>query len=267
MASPFPGMNPYLEGPDIWPDFHGSFLIELRSRLNMVLPKGYVARWDRYVWVDEDQQERVLGRPDIFVSEPNHPVQRTGGTATLAAPTTVLLPMLEAKGKPVVKIIDARGKRVVTVVEMLSPANKSGGVDHDAYLAKRQEYLQSGTNLVEIDLLRGGQRAPVEGGHTQCSYCILVSRTAEFPQAGFWPLTIRDPLPLIPIPLDPGIADVSISLQECLEPVCEHGRYEEDIDYTQAPPPPPLSEADAAWVRDRLAKAKSGATKANGKTP
>lgn len=253
MASPFPGMNPYLEDPDIWPDFHGSYLIELRSRLNQVLPKGYVARWDRYVWVDEDQQEHRLGKPDIFVSEPGIALPQNGGTATLAAPSTVLLPTLEAKGKPVVRIIDARGKRVVTVIELLSPANKSRGIDHEAYLAKRQEYLQSGTNLVEIDLLRGGRRAPVEGSHALCDYCILVSRAAEFPRAGYWPLTIRDPLPPIPIPLDPGVADVTISLQECLLPVYEAGRYEEDIDYSQAPPPPPMSEEDAAWVRNKVA--------------
>src|SRR6202044_2866130 len=92
---------------------------------------------------------------------------------------TVLLPTLEAKGKPVVRIIDARGKRVVTVIEMLSPANKSRGIDHEAYLAKRQEYLQSGTNLVEIVLLRGGQRAPVESGHAACAYCVLVSRAVD----------------------------------------------------------------------------------------
>jgi hypothetical protein len=252
MNSQLPGMNPYLEDANIWPDFHGSFLIELRSRLNRVLPKGYVARWDRYVWVDEDIGERILGRPDIYVSETSLPSPENAGTATMAAPTTVLLPTLEAKGKPVVKILDARNKRVVTVIEMLSPANKSSGVDHEAYLAKRQEYLHNGTNLVEIDLLRGGQRAPVEGGHVPCDYCILVSRAAEFPRAGFWPLTIRDPLPTIPIPLDPGIADVWISLQDCLAPVCEQGRYEEDIDYSQAPPPPALGLADADWVRERV---------------
>lgn len=252
MSSPFPGMNPYLEDPDIWPDFHGSFLIELRSRLNLVLPKGYVARWDRYVWVDEDDRERLLGKPDVFVSESGVPAIQNGGTATLASPVTVLLPMLEAKGKPVVKIFDARGKRVVTVIEMLSPANKSRGVDHEAYLAKRQEYLQTGTNLVEIDLLRGGQRAPVEGENAPCDYCILVSRAAEFPRAGFWPLTIRDPLPTIPIPLDPGVADVSIALQDCLAPVFEQGRYDEDIDYTQAPPPPVMSADDVEWVRERV---------------
>jgi len=245
-------MNPYLEDPDIWPDFHGSFLIEIRSRLNALLPRGFVARWDRYVWVDEEHEERLLGRPHVFVSEHEFPPPQNGETAMLWAPTMVLLPMVEATGKPFVRIIDARSKRVVTVIEMLSPANKSRGVDHEAYLAKRQEYLQSGTNLVEIDLLRGGQRAPLEGGSIACDYCVLVSRAAEFPRAGYWPLTMRDPLPTIPIPLDPGIADVSLSLQECLEPVCAQGRYEEEMDFSQAPPPPALSEDEAAWVRERV---------------
>ena len=253
MPSPFPGMNPYLEDPDIWPDFHGSFLMELRTKLNQSLPKGYVARWDRYVWVDEDGDERLLGKPDVFVSEIALQPTQSAGTALLAAPATVLLPTFEAKGKPFIRIIDARGKRVVTVIEMLSPANKSRGVDHEAYLVKRQEYLQTGTNLVEIDLLRGGQRAPVEGGHAPCDYCILVSRAVEFPRAGIWRLTIRDPLPRIPIPLDPGVEDVWISLQECFEPVCERGRYEEDINYTQAPPPP-MNEDESAWVHERLEK-------------
>ena len=210
MASPFPGMNPYLEDPDIWPDFHGSFLMELRSKLNQSLPQMYVARWDRYASVNG------------------------------------------AKGRPFTRIVDARGKRVVTVIEMLSPANKSRGVDHEAYLVVRQEYLQTGTNLVEIDLLRGGQRAPVEGGHAPCDYCILVSRAVEFPRAGIWRLTIRDPLPRIPIPLNPGVEDVWIALQKCFEPVCERGRNEEDVDYTQSPPVPATSEENAAWVREQL---------------
>jgi hypothetical protein len=248
-------MNPYLEDPDIWPDFHGSFLMELRSKLNQTLPAGYVARWDRYVWVDEGDEERLLGKPDVFVSEPGLLASQDTGTALLSAPATVTLPTFEAKGKPFIRIVDARGKRVVTVIEMLSPANKSRGVDHEAYLVKRQEYLQSGTNLVEIDLLRGGQRAPVEGGHAPCDYCILVSRAVEFPRAGIWRLTIRDPLPRIPIPLDPGVEDVWIALQECFEVVCERGRYDEDIDYRQMPPPPTMSDDDAAWVCELLAAA------------
>jgi hypothetical protein len=256
MSSPFPGMNPYLEDPDIWPDFHGSFLMELRTKLNQSLPKGYVARWDRYVWVDEDGDERLLGKPDVFVSETGSQPAASTGTALLSVPATVTLPTFEAKGKPFIRIVEARGKRVVTVIEMLSPANKSRGVDHEAYLVKRQEYLQSGTNLVEIDLLRGGQRAPVEGSHAPCDYCILVSRAVEFPSASIWRLTIRDPLPRIPIPLDPGVEDVWIALQECFEPVCERGRYEEDIDYGEPPPSPVMSEEDVAWVRELLAAAR-----------
>ena len=245
-------MNPYLEVPDVWSDFHGSFLIELRGQLNDALPTGYVARWDRYVWVDDDENERMVGRPDVFITEAPFSPPANGGTATLAAPLSVVLPAPEPEGKPYVKIIDSRRKRVVTVVEMLSPANKARGIHHDAYLAKRQEYLRTGTNLVEIDFLRGGQRPPVEGVPGRYDYCILVSRAAEFPQAGFWPLTIREPLPTIPIPLDPGMAEISVSLQACFAPVFARGRYEEDIDYTQAAPPPVLDEADATWVKEQI---------------
>ncbi len=252
MTLTFPGMNPYLEASDIWPDFHGTYLMELRAHLNRALPPGYVARWDRYVWVDDEHEERLLGRPDVFVSETPKRSLASGNVALLDAPQTVELPVIDAKGQPVVRIIDARNRRVVTVIEMLSPANKSRGVDHDAYLAKRQEYLKSGTNLVEIDLLRAGQRPPVLGAATLCDYSILVSRAVDFPDAGYWPLTIRDVLPTIPIPLDPGVADVRIALQACLERSLEQGRYEEEIDYTQPAPPPEMNESDRAWLRERI---------------
>ncbi len=257
MTPTFPGMNPYLEAPDIWPDFHGTFLMELRARLNRVLPPGYVARWDRYVWVDDDSEDRLLGRPDIFVSEIPERVSASSNVGLLEAPSTVALPIIDAKGQPVVRIIDSRNRRVVTVIEMLSPANKSRGVDHDAYLAKRQEYLKSGTNLVEIDLLRGGQRPPIAGPAALCDYSILVSRAVDFPDAGYWPLTIRDTLPTIPIPLDPGIANVRIELQDCLERTLEQGRYEEEIDYAQPAPLPEMNESDRAWISERVAANRS----------
>jgi hypothetical protein len=36
-------MNPYLEDPDKWPDFHATFLVALRAAINVVLPDRYVA--------------------------------------------------------------------------------------------------------------------------------------------------------------------------------------------------------------------------------
>jgi hypothetical protein len=110
---------------------------------------------------------------------------------------------------------------------------------------------------VEIDLLRAGQRAPVEGAEP-CDYCVLVSRTSDFPRAGFWPLSIRDELPTVPIPLDPGVDEVSVSLRDCFGEAFEQGRYSDDINYTESPPPPELSAADMQWVRERLAAFKVG---------
>ena len=44
MPSPFPGMDPYLEAPSIWPDFHHKLAAELSTELNGSLPSPYYAR-------------------------------------------------------------------------------------------------------------------------------------------------------------------------------------------------------------------------------
>lgn len=38
MASPFPGMDPYLEDPAFWPDFHHRFLENWCDALADLLP-------------------------------------------------------------------------------------------------------------------------------------------------------------------------------------------------------------------------------------
>jgi hypothetical protein len=35
MPSPFPGVDPYLEAPHIWPDLHDALAAEMRSELNL----------------------------------------------------------------------------------------------------------------------------------------------------------------------------------------------------------------------------------------
>jgi hypothetical protein len=247
-------MDPYLEDPAVWSDFHGSFLLSIRAELNTRLPEGYVARWDRYVWVDEpeDDETVTLVRPDVFVTRA-HDQSNDEASVVLAAPTMAILPQFEPKGKGFLKIVDAKGKRVVTVVEMLSPTNKAPGKDRNAYLEKRQEYFRTGTNLVEIDFLRGGVRPPIEGKRAPADYYILVSAAVDFPRAGIWPLTIRDPLPPIPVPLDPGVEPVVVPLQPCFERCYHEARFWEDIDYNLAPEPP-LGEVDAIWSQQRIAE-------------
>ena len=255
MRSPFPGMDPYLEDPDVWPDFHGTFLVALRAQLNEQLPPRYVARWDRHVWIDEPDAEQpyVLGRPDVFVTDPTPGTPGGAGVApTLTAPAIGTVPAVDPKGKPFIKIIDARGRRVVTVIELLSPANKSAGKDRDAYLAKRQEYFRAGTNLVEIDLLRGGERPPVVGV-APADYYVLVSRAWEYPRVGVWPLSVRDPLPPVPVPLDPEVAPVRLELRPALDRAFAEARLGEELAYDQ-PVVPALNESDTAWARARIAE-------------
>jgi hypothetical protein len=210
---------------------------------------------DRYVWIDEPdaEQPRALGKPDVYVADPLLRDQDAVATSPLAAPVTVTLPAVDPKGKPYLKVIDTRGHRVVTVLELLSPANKAAGKDRDAYLAKRQEYFRASINLVEMDILRRGLRAPVQQQLPPGDYYILISRAIDYPQAKVWHLTIRDPLPPIQVPLDPRDEPVTLALQPCLDRAYDEARFGDEINYDE-PPDPPLGEADAAWARELLAR-------------
>jgi hypothetical protein len=247
-------MDPYLEGPAIWPDFHATFLVGLRAELNQVLPPGYVARFDRHVWVDEpdDGESRLLGRPDLHISEAAEAADGGAATLTLPAPAMALLPDVERKGKPYLRIVDLEKRRVVSVIELLSPADKAPGKDRQAYLAKRGEYLASGTNLVEMDLLGAGLRAPLDTPWPPTEYVILVCPAAEFPRAGVWAFSVRDRLPEVPVPLRGDRELVMLALEPAFVRAYDEARFGEEVDYSK-PPDPVLRGADADWARQLLA--------------
>ena len=88
------------------------------------------------------------------------------------------------------------------MIELLSPSNKRAGDDREQYLAKRRELLRTPAHLVEIDLLRGWTPMPQEG-RPECDYSVMVSRAEKRRAADFWPIRLRDRLPVIPFPLRP----------------------------------------------------------------
>jgi hypothetical protein len=256
MPSPFPGMDPYLEEPSLWPDCHLGIIAGMRAVLNAHLPERYAAYADRYVWLHEpDADTRVrMGKPDIYVADRGGEATGSNGGATLVAPTVVTLPVVRRQGNRFIKIIDRQSRRVVTVIELLSPANKNPGEDREAYVAKRNEYLATGTNLVEVDLLRTGERLPLgEPAPPPADYYILVCRANEFPKAGVWPLSVRDPLPAIPVPLNPQDQPVLLPLKPCLDRAYDEAPYSREVNYAE-PPDPPLPEPDATWARELLAR-------------
>jgi len=251
-------MDPYIESW-IWGDFHARLIPAIYDRLCPLLPKRYVASTELFIWrVDNSDQERLmLGGPDIHVSD-RLPSSGGPAIATVAAPVTTVLPGIVRKQKHI-KVLDKIGRRVVTVIECLSPSNKTASDDGLAYRLEREEYISSGINLVEIDLLRAGTWPPLgDPAPPITDFYVLVHRSTVPDRLGLWPFSVRDLLPTVPIPLDADIADVMIDLKACIDHVYNLGRYSDQLDYT-LPPAPPLREPDATWARELLAsKPRSG---------
>jgi hypothetical protein len=150
-----------------------------------------------------------------------------------------------------VKFHDRESRVLVAAIEVLSPINKQAGADREQYLRERRQYLQGSAHFVELDLLRGWPRLPLEG-LPDCDYYALVSRVEERPRVGVWPIRLRDPLPCIPIPLRPTHADARIDLQEMLHRIHDAAGYEDYI--YSGMPQPPLHPSDEAWARDLIAR-------------
>jgi hypothetical protein len=239
-------MDPYLEAPPFWGVLHGTMITAMMGELKRRLPPGYTAWSDVYIWLHEPAAEKRLGRPDVFVSGRR---KVTSGTATLNGPATSILPAIRREGSKYLKIKEVRTDRVITVIELISPDIKAGGEDREAYLAKRNEYLATGTNLVEIDLHRGGQRLPMgEPAPPKADYYVLICRAAEFPRTAIWPFSVRDPLPEIPIPLKADDQWIALPLQPCFAWAYEQGPFEAEVDYSR-PPRRRLRKSDVSWAK------------------
>src|SRR5213083_1455653 len=158
MSSPFPGMDPYLEAH--WRDVHASLIIYARDALQEVLPGELRARVEERVLLEIPQGvgDHPLF-PDVRVVE--YTSKRGLGTQPKVGVAVAEPLLVEVEQDPAtetfLEIIDREsGNRVVTIIEFLSPSNKSPGANRELYLRKQRELCASDTNLVEIDLNRFG---------------------------------------------------------------------------------------------------------------
>jgi hypothetical protein len=176
--------------------------------------------------------------------------------AVTAEPTarTRLPSPKQVRRKRYIRLVDAADNRVVTVIELLSPKEKLHTKDRRRYLAKRDEYLAAGTNLVEIDLLRTGHRVPLGRPEPPAAdYYVLVSREDTYPTAEVWGFNVQEPIPVFPVPLKPDADPIPLDLRACLDAGYDDARYGTRIDYAK-PPDPPLRRPDAEWAAKLLSK-------------
>lgn len=56
----FPGMDPYLEVPELWPGFHNSWIVYIRDYLRPLLRPRYIAAIEERVFVQGPQQREFI---------------------------------------------------------------------------------------------------------------------------------------------------------------------------------------------------------------
>jgi hypothetical protein len=259
MPYPFPGMNPWLERPGLWPDVHDNLILGLQRTLApLVSPRYYIAVKQRTVFAVVPAEPKLI-LPDVSVVERDRPFQvANSGVASmeasvLAEPIIVDVPVRETIPEDYLEIVEAATEEVVTVIELLSLSNKMPGKDRRAYEYKRERIFRTLTHLVEIDLLRDGDPMPftfLQTNGYMSHYRILVKRS-EYRHAYLYPFGVRDPIPVFPLPLQPGDTEPPIRLGELLKALYDQVRYDLRVDYSQ-PPTPPLSEADTMLVAEIL---------------
>lgn len=249
MPSPFPGMDPWLEAPDLFPSLHERLAVYISEELNARMPAGYVATIKNRVWVEEEQNRE----PDVGVLGSGG--DGDGGVATLSG---LVLIGDARRSDPVeelyLEVVSSQGKRLITAIEIISLTNKLAGKrNRKTYQRKQREYHRAGANLVEIDLLR-------DGPHVTCvslpklkrhlgpfDYHVAVRQEHPFSRlfaAGF---KLGERLPSIAIPLDQRADPVQVDLQPLLDRAYDTGRYSELVDYAEWCEPP-LSPAQRKWA-------------------
>lgn len=255
MESPFPGMDPYLERPSMWPDVHNSLIYAIREQVQRQLNPRYKAVITPYISLEslEIVPNRRAVLPDVGILDRGMPGSVTSTLVLAPAPLmlTAAMEFPTRLARIEIRVID--DETLVTAIELLSPANKRPGADGaDAYERKRQEIFRSDAHLLELDLLSGGQRPRLVQPLPAAPYFIFLSRANNRPYIEVWPLSLRTPIDAVPVPLHAPDPDVLLDLGAALRQIYGSARYDLQVDYRNAPPPPELAADDAAWLDAHL---------------
>jgi hypothetical protein len=261
MRPPFPGMDPWLEDPKLWLDFHNRLITSIADAIVPKVAPKYFVGVEQRTYESRPGAAVYVGRPDVGITWTG--MTETHAGAAEMRPSTgpgvleldVEVPVTDHVEEWYLEIREAIKGKLVTVIEVLSPTNKLQQPGRKQYLRKRDKIFDSRTSLVEIDLLRAGKRMPIEiPSQVNGDYRILVSRGKSRPRAKLLVFGLRQPIPEVPIPLLPREAEPSLDLNSVLHDLYDRARYDLRLDYTALAPPPRLQEEDAAWAREIISR-------------
>jgi hypothetical protein len=221
MPSPFPGMDPFLEEETLWPVFQH----QLVTCLYQILLPGLVDRYRARV-----AQRHYTTEQPLFTSI-----------------------VREEHHEELIEIRQRNDSRIITLVDVVSPANKTTDSGRGAYLAKRREGKGSGANLVEIDLVLQGQ--PLldysREGLPDWDYAVTVTRAAQPDRFEIYTTTLQKKLPRFRLPLGGDDRDTVVDLHTTFNRAFDQGSFAAKIDYKRDPAVP-LNTEDRQWLDDVL---------------
>lgn len=253
--NPFPGMNPWMQG--VWSDMHTRLIGYIADALADELPDDLLARAEENISLASAGEEEQVRRADVAVVDPDSwkrgesPVWTPASDPDLASRVAVPVPVRIQPAESVtprwVEIQSASGE-LVTVIEVTSPANKTprGRVDIEQ---KLQALLAGGVNVMEIDLVRGGQsvRDVRSADWPESTFQVVVNRAGEAAITDFYPCELREPLPAVRVPLRENEPDAALDLQPLVNQCYSRGRYWM-LPYGQDPQPA-MTDDDLQWSR------------------
>lgn len=256
----FPGMDPWLEGPEHWPDVHNRLVVAMGDALSALVGARYFVGVERrsYRWTEGELE--LIGLPDVQVVGPVSsapPAPGAGGAAAGGSEVRVLeldMPAPLRVREAHLRILDVERRKVVTVIEVLSPSNKLHQAGRRQYLEKRQQILQSLTSLIEIDLMRAGRLLPLYRRAPASDYRVLIRRGARPGKRTLFEFSYKSPIPALPIPLGRGEPEPLLDLNRVLHDQVDRARFYSVIDYGK-PPAPSLRPEDEPWAAGIIAEA------------
>jgi hypothetical protein len=220
-------MDPYLEHPKLWPAFQHQLL----ACLYQILLPGLV---DRY-------RARVGTRS--YVSE-------------MPLFTSIVR---DEYTEEFIEIRSRSDHKLVTLLEVVSPANKTTPAGRQAYLDRRREAIQQRAGVVEIDLVMQGKPTLTysRDGLPEFDHAVSVTRSTAPDRYEIYTATLQKRLPKFKLPLAADDRDTLLDLQAAFTRAYDLGGFSGQIDYRADPPPDvPLADAQKTWLDEFLRQLK-----------
>ncbi len=225
MPSPFPGMDPYLEDEKLWPAFQHALVAGLYQALLPNLVDRYRARVGQRHYVTEQA---------LFTSV-----------------------IRDEHHEEFVEVRQRCDGRLVTLLDVVSPPNKTLAAARQAYLDKRQEAKNAGASIVEIDLILQGQPTLEysRDGLPDWDYAVTVTRSTQPERYEIYTATLQKKLPRFRLPLAADDRDAVLDLQTVFTRCYDQGGFGAKIDYARDPVTT-LADDDRKWLGEFLKQQK-----------